>query len=216
MRAGSVARVDDEFRVEVELDDEEHGYSLRERLRALDLDDDARARLGSGVMITRDGSRLFLYAGSEAGARGAERAVRELVEADELTADIAVTRWHPVEEAWKDASLPLATTPEAEQTEYAAREAAELDEARSEGTFDWHVVVHLAARDDAADLAERLSREGLAVKRRWRYVAAGVPTEERAEELADRLRAELSESADVRVDVDLSDVTRSPLQFLPF
>jgi hypothetical protein len=51
--------------------------------------------------------------------------------------------------------------------------------------------------------------------RRWRYVVAGVPTEERAEELAERLRRELPE-ADVRVEVDLSDVERSPLQFLPF
>ena len=216
MRAGSVARVDDEFRVEVELDDDEHGYSLRERLRALDLDDAARERLGSGVMVTRDGSRLFLYTGSEQEAREAERTVSELVADDELTADIAVTRWHPVEEAWKDASVPLAATPGAEQAEYAAREAAELEEARSEGSFDWHVVAHLTARDDAADLAHRLVREGVTVKRRWRYVVAGVPTEERAEELAGRLRAELPDTADVRVDVDLSDVTRSPLQFLPF
>jgi hypothetical protein len=216
MSAGSVALVDDEFRVEVELDDDEHGYSLRERLRALDLDDDARERLGSSVMVTRDGSRIFLYAGSAGEAREAERTVQGLVAADDLTADVTVTRWHPVEEAWKDASLPLATTPEGQQAEYAAREAVELEEARSEGSFDWHVVIHLTAREEAADLADRLSHDGHAVKRRWRYVVAGVPTEERAEELAGRLRAELPESADVRVNVDLSDVTRSPLQFLPF
>jgi len=41
-------------------------------------------------------------------------------------------------------------------------------------------------------------------------------TEERAQELADRLRAELPGDADVRIEVDLSDVARSPLQFLPF
>ena len=215
-RAGSVIEVNDEFRVEVELDDEDHGYSFGERLRALDLDDDARERLGSGGMVTRDGSRLYLYTASEAEAREAERTVRELVNADELTADIATTRWHPVEEAWKDASLPLLTTPVAEQAEYAAREAAELEEARIEGSFDWHVVAHLPGRDMAAELADRLSGEGVPVRRRWRYVVAGVATEERAQELADRLRAELPEAADVRIEVDLSDVTRSPLQFLPF
>ena len=32
--------MNDEFRVEVELDDEERGYSFGERFRALDLDDD--------------------------------------------------------------------------------------------------------------------------------------------------------------------------------
>ena len=168
--------MNEEFRVEVGLDDDEHGYSFGERLRAVDLDDDARARLGTGVMVTRDGSRLFLYAASESEAREAERTVRELVRADELTADIALTRWHPVEEAWKDVSLPLLTTPEAERAEYAAREAAEAEKARSEGSFDWHVVVHLPGRDAAAELADRLSREGVAVRRRWRYVVAGVAT----------------------------------------
>jgi len=93
--------------VEVELDDDEHGYSIGERLRALDLDDKARERLGGGLMVTRDGPRLFLYAASEAQAREAEHVVRSLVEADELTAEIRVTRWHPVEEAWKDVSIPL-------------------------------------------------------------------------------------------------------------
>jgi hypothetical protein len=206
----------EEYRVEVELEDPEHGYSTEERMRALDLDDDARARLGSTVMVTRDESRLFLYATSEAHAREAERVMRELVEADELTAEIAVTRWHPVEEAWKDASLPLPATPEDEAAEVAVREAAETREAEIEGEFDWHVVVHAPGRGDAVDLAETLAAEGLPVRRRWRYVTVGTPTEERAEELAERLRSELPTDADVRVEVDLSDVSHSSLQFLPF
>jgi len=207
--------VEDEFRVEVELDDE-HGYSLGERLRAFDLDDDARERLGPNVMVTRDGSRLFLYAASDVQAREAERIVRELVDADRLSADIAVTRWHPVEEAWKDASIPLPATPEDERAEYDAREETEAEEARLEGGFDWEVVIHLPEREAAVQLAERLAAEGTPVVRRWRYVVAGALTEEDAQELADRLRSELPEDADVRVEVDLSDLPRGPLQFLPF
>lgn len=208
--------MDDEFRVEVELDDDDHGYSTGERLRALDLDDEAQERLGSIVMVTRDGSKLFLYSATEAHAREAERVVRGLVEADELTADIAVTRWHPVEESWKDASVPLPATPEEEQAEYAAREAAEILEAELEGGYDWHVLVHLPARNDAVVLAERLAAEGLPVRRRWRYLIADAVTEEGAQELADRLRSELPGDTDVRIEVDLSDLARSPLQFLPF
>jgi hypothetical protein len=70
------------------------------------------------VIVTRDGSRLFLYTATEAHAREAERVVRGLVEADELTAEIAVTRWHPVEESWKDVSIPLPATPEKEEAEW--------------------------------------------------------------------------------------------------
>lgn len=206
----------DEFRVEVELDDEEHGYSFGERLRALDLDDLARQRLGSNVMVTRNGSRLFLYADSVAQAREAERVVRDLVDADELSAEISVTRWHPIAEEWKDASLSIPRTPEEEAEEDAARESAEAREAEIEGEYDWQVVVHLSGRDEAAELADRLERDGVPVTRRWRYVAAGALTEERAEELAERLRSELPDDADVQIEVDLSDVARSPLQFLPF
>jgi hypothetical protein len=208
--------VKDEFRVEVELDDEEHGYSAGERLRAADLDDQARARLGRAVMVTRDGSRLFLYTGELEQARGAERVVRELIEADELTAETRVTRWHPIEEAWKDASIPLPASESDEEAEVAALEAAEAAEAEAEGSFDWHVVVHLSGHRAAVELADRLSSEGYAVRQRWRYVTVGVVTEERAQELADRLGSELPADADVRIEVDLSDVSRSPLQFLPF
>ena len=48
-----------DFRVEVEFDDGEYGYSLWERLRALHLDNEARRRLGELVVVTRDGSGLF-------------------------------------------------------------------------------------------------------------------------------------------------------------
>jgi hypothetical protein len=208
--------MEDGFRVEVDLDDEEDGYSIRERLRALDLDDKARERLGKGVMVTRDGARLFLYASSEQRARDAEGVVRVLVDDERLTAELRVTRWHPVEEAWKDASIPLPATPEQEAAEYTAREEAEAAEAELEGGYDWSVVVHVPGRGAAGELADRLAAEGIDVMRRWRYVAVGVPTEERAQELADRLRGELPADADVRVEVDLSDVERSPLQFLSF
>jgi hypothetical protein len=206
----------EEFRVEVDLEDPEHGHATERRIRALDLDDDARQRLGSSVMVTRDGSRVFLYAVSEAQAREAERVVRDLVAADELTAEIRVTRWHPLAEEWQDASVPLPASSEEQAAERAAREAAEAREAEIEGDYDWHVVAHAAGRAEAIELASRLAAEGLPVRRRWRYVTIGVLTEERAEDLAERLRSELLEDDDVRIEVDLSDVTRSPLQFLPF
>ena len=53
---------DDEFRVEVVLTEEEHSFSLGERLHGLDLDDEARERLGSKAIVTRDGLHLFVYA----------------------------------------------------------------------------------------------------------------------------------------------------------
>jgi hypothetical protein len=208
--------VPEDFRVEVELDDDAYGYSLWERLRALNLDDAARERLGKSVVVTRDESRVFLYAVDEDRAREAERVVRSLTEAAALTADIRTTRWHPVEETWKDASIRMPRTPNEEEAEYSAREAAETREAELEGDYDWQVVVHLHGRSEAADLADRLAADGLPVARRWRYVVVGAVTEERADELAERLRAELSGDADVSVEVNLSDLPLRPFQFIGF
>ena len=73
----------DEWRVEADLDDEESGFTLAERFRSLDLDEEAQKRLGGNVTVTRDGPRMFLYATSEEAVREAERVARELLEAEE-------------------------------------------------------------------------------------------------------------------------------------
>jgi hypothetical protein len=207
--------VAEDFRVEVELDDEEYGYSLWERLRALHLDDEARKRLGDSVVVTRDGSQLFLYAADERRAREAEKVVRRLVDDDALSAEIRVTRWHPVEEEWEDLAVPLPRTPEEEHAEFEARVAEEAEEAEAEGAYDWHVVVRLPSRDDAAELTQRLEADGLPVSHRWRYVVAGLLTDEEAAELAERLRREVA-GAEVSVEADLSDVPSGPFQFVGF
>lgn len=92
----------EEWRVEVELDDEAHGLSIGERLRAHGLDEQARKSLGDQVVVTRDGSRMLLYAKSEADAREAEKTARALVEEDHLSADFAITRWNSVDQTWTD------------------------------------------------------------------------------------------------------------------
>ncbi len=204
---------EDEFRIEVDLDDDRHGYSLGERLRALDLDEEARARVGEGVIVTRDGPRLFAYAGTQRQAREAERVVRRLLDEDQLTANVSVTRWHPLEETWTDASLPLPETDEERRAEYARKEAVEEREVDAEGEFDWKVYVALASREDASELARSLEQEGLPVARRWKYVAVGALTEERARELEERLRREAPPSADVWIGATGVDV-RTPLFLL--
>lgn len=90
----------DEYRVEVELTDAEHGLTFWERLRSLDLDDHARERLGATVTITRDGSQMFMYANTEKDALEAEKTVRELVTDDHLSAEYTLTRWDAAAQAW--------------------------------------------------------------------------------------------------------------------
>src|SRR2546423_15224329 len=90
----------DEWRVEVGLQEEGHGLSLGERLRTLDLDDEAREKLGDRVVVTRDGSRMFLYARSEAEANAAAAVFRQLAAEDGIEASTSLTRWDEEAKAW--------------------------------------------------------------------------------------------------------------------
>ncbi len=184
---------DEEWRVEVDLDDERHGYPLSERLRAHDLDDDARERLGGRVIVTRDGPHLYLYTATEVGAREAERVIRELLDEDDLTADIAVTRWESDAEAWVPAS------------EAAGPERARAGRAED---HDWFVLVEPPEGQDAAALAEQLSAEGHAVERRWRYLVIGAASEADANAVAERVRMDLG--PDARVEVRAAVEVASP------
>jgi len=71
---------DEEFRVEVVLGNDEHRLTFWERLRALDLDDDAQE---------------------------AERTAKELVADDRLDAHYTIPRWHADSQDWADPSVPV-------------------------------------------------------------------------------------------------------------
>jgi hypothetical protein len=195
----------EDWRIQVDLDDDEHGYSVSERLRALDLDDQARERMGDRVVVSRDGSQLFLYAATAEQAEEAERIVRELVAADDLTAEISTSRWHPVEQAWKDPSIPLPSTEESLEDERDRREVAEEHEAKRADSWNWHLRVELTDRGEAVTLADRLESEGLRVHRRWRYITVDLASQGSARELADRLAATLPEGTELTVETKPPD-----------
>jgi hypothetical protein len=92
----------EEWRVEVELTEEGHGLSLGERLRTLDLDDEVRERLGDGIIVTRDGSKMFLYAPSREAAEQAADVLRKEAGEEGLDAGIEVTHWESGDHAWED------------------------------------------------------------------------------------------------------------------
>jgi len=169
-----------EWRVEIDLDDEGHWYALRERLRAHDLDDEARERLGRRVVVTRDGSKLFLYATDEEGAREAERVAGELLEADRLAGRVAVTRWDAETEEWAPAGDP-----------------GEAGPSERPHPYEWEVSLNLPSREAAAEVERRLKEEGLPVHRLWRRVTIDARTSGDAEELAERLRETLPEGVEI-------------------
>jgi hypothetical protein len=191
----------EDWRVEITLDDEAHGYDLGERLRSRDLDDEVRERLGERVYVSRNGPQLFLYAQTEAQAREAESVLRSLVAEDDLTADfLGITRWHPAEQEWKDAAIPLPSTQVGVGQELERRDDAEQAEADQEGAYDWLVKINLPSAGDAERIAESLRADGHPVHRIWRWVTVDALTEESANALVESLRGELPADAEIWVE----------------
>jgi hypothetical protein len=107
---------DEEFKVEVELGSDEHGLSFLERMRTLDLDGDARKRLGSRVTVTRDGNFVQLYTHTLADAEEAERTVRQLLSDEHVSARYTVSRWDSTAQEWVDPTSGAVVEDDARET----------------------------------------------------------------------------------------------------
>ena len=189
----------DEWRVEVDLEADEHGLSLGERLKSLDLDDEARKRLGGSVVVTRDGPRLFAYAWHEQGAQEAERVIRDLMEEEGLAGRVSVMRWHPVADAWRPAGEPLPDSETELGAEQRESERAGEAEHTQTGEYPWEVVIDLPDPRSTRELAEKLRGQGLPVKRRFKYLLVGQPTEEKAVELGRSFKGNVPDGSHVSV-----------------
>jgi hypothetical protein len=169
----------DDWRIRIELREEQHAETLLGRL-GLDLGSDEAKRLaeeleGRRLAVSRDGNELFVYASSPAEAERA-RGVVEAELADEgFEAEIsAVERWLEDEERWT--GEPPSETWEEEEVE--------------RGYAPWEVRVERESHDEARKLADQLEREGYDVVRRFRYLIVGTASEKQARELAERLHGE--------------------------
>jgi hypothetical protein len=195
-----MAGMSDDWRVTVDFDDEGDGTQLVEWLSARRLEAAERKRLGGRVVVSRDGPRVFLYADEEQQARDAEGFIRAHLSSEGRAANVSLERWHPVEQDWKDASVPLPETEEEINAEHERQQAREASESFARGHAEWEVRVALPSREATEAVAEQLEAEGLPVVRRSTFLLVGTANRDDAEALAERLRAESPEGAKVEVE----------------
>jgi hypothetical protein len=190
----------DDWRLTVDFDDEGDGTQLVEWLAAFRLEAEERDRLGARVVVSRDGPRVFLYADAEEVARETEAVVRRELESREAPFRLTLERWHPVEQAWKDADVPLPNTEEEVEAERARQQEREAAESRESGHAEWEVRIELPTHEETEALADGLEAEGIPVVRRATFLLVGAVNHDDALALAERLRAELPEGARVEVE----------------
>jgi hypothetical protein len=168
----------DDFRIKIEIDDEQAG-GLLERL-GLELNDEAaelaRELEKRRLVVSADGDAIFVYAGSRAEAEAARSVIQAVLgDLDVAAVTGAVERWLEDEERWDD-------EPQGETWE-----EAELEH----GHAPWEVRVECPSHAKARELADTLEHEGYSVERRWRYLIAGASSKKDAEALAARVHGEV-------------------------
>jgi len=168
----------DDWRIRIELAEEQHAESLLDRL-GLDLGSDEAKRLareleGHRLAVSRDGGELFVYTSTQSEAEQAQRVVEAELADEGLEAEIEVAHWLGDEDRWS-------TDPPGETWE---------EEELERGYAPWEVRVERESHDEAQQLAEELEQEGYSVVRRFNYLIVGASSEEEAKELAKRLHGE--------------------------
>lgn len=175
----------DDWRIRIEVEEEEHARGLLERLGA-DLDAEAQ-ELAEGLQarrlaVSRDGDTVFVYAATHAEAETAHSVVEaELRKQGFAARTSAIEHWLDEEDRWDDE--PPGETWEEE----------ELDR----GFAPWEVRVECTSRQEASELAERLEAEGYKPERRFQYLIVGTASREDADALAARLHGEVEAGGEV-------------------
>ena len=178
----------DDWRIRIELPDEEGARGFLERLGlvrrdAEELADELREHR---LAVSRDEDTLFVYAASRMQAEQASRIIEdELRESDWEPTRFVIEHWLEDEDRWDD-------EPSAPDTD---------EQLLSRGYAPWEVRVECESLAEANDLAERLRGEGYGVSHTFNYVIAGTHTREEAVELARRVHGEVEPGGELVYEV---------------
>lgn len=180
----------DDWRIRIEVEEEEHASGLLDRLGG-DLDKEARelaSELESKrLVVSRDGDTVFVYAGTRAEADSAHAVVEAQLRAHGIEARTSrVEHWIDEEDRWDDE--PAGETWEEEQLE--------------RGFAPWEVRVECASRQEANELAAQLESEGYKPERRFNFLIVGAASREDADALATRLHGEVEAGGEVVLEAE--------------
>lgn len=192
--------MNDDWRLQIDFVDEGLLDHLHDRLDAEELEHDLSRAFHDRVIVSRNGTTIFLYAGDRAQAEKARTLVEQLAREDGEEVEVDFTHWHPEAEEWRSADEPLPESAAAKTVEQAARGAHERAESEADGHPQWEVRIDLPSREDAKGLAERLRAEGIPTVHRWKYVLVGANDEDSANQLAEQIRNEAPTGSKVAVE----------------
>jgi hypothetical protein len=174
----------EDWRVSIELPDAALSERVVTDLHEHIVEPDGPDGRPSRIAVSFDGAWVFLYADTRETADVADQVLHAVLAARGIDAESTMDHWHPIEEAWEDAGVPLPSTDDERRAERERLEAEEARESQATGDAAWEVRVELKSPADAERLADRLVAEGNGVVRRSNFLLVGANNESEAEELA--------------------------------
>ncbi len=178
----------DDWRIRIELPDEQGARGLLERLGLTrsDADELARELRDERLAVTHEGHTVFVYAASGVQAEQASRIVEPELQDEGLTPTRLVTEhWLHDEDRWDDEP----PQPDIEE------------DLLERGYAPWEVRVESKTLDEARELADQLRAEGYGVSRTFTYVVAGTENRDQAVELARRIHGEVEPGGELVYEV---------------
>ncbi len=192
--------MNDEWRLQIDIEDDAHATALGEHLSARELEHDLSDSFSDRVIVSRDGTRLFLYAGSREQVEAVGALVEKAAAENGWAISSRLRRWHAEAEDWENPDEPLPSSESTLADEHAARIASERGRSERTGEPEWEVRIDLPSHRDAVDFAKHLEAEGIPAVRRWKYLVVGATDEDSARELAVRLASEAPEGSEVQTE----------------
>jgi hypothetical protein len=210
--------MNDDWRLQIDFVAQSFADALHDRLDAEELEHDLSRAFHDRVIVSNNGTTIYLYAGDREQAEKARVLVERLTQEDEEEIGVTFTRWHPEAEEWRPADEPLPADADTRAAEHAARVARERQESEANGYPEYEVRIDLPSHKEAEEFAERLRGEGLPTVHRWKYVLVGASDEDSANQLAERIRGEAPADSSVAVEGTWREAyaerPRSPFWFL--
>ncbi len=196
--------MDDDWRLQIDLDDAGIGGQVADLMRSAELEHDLELGFDQEVIVSHEGERIFLYAGTRAQLDRAAEAVRKILDTKGWDARLELRHWHPVALEWEAPEVPEPRTGAEREAEHERRMRTEDEETAARGgRAEFEVRIEFPSHGEARDFAARLKEEGLAPVRRWRYMVVGAADEDAAQALAERIRAEAPADAKVTAEGSL-------------
>jgi hypothetical protein len=190
----------EDWRVTIKVGSADDAHTVLHALKEREVRQELLDELGGRVAVSNDGPNIFLYADTRHAAKTGERILRETLDEHGVTGNPHIDRWHPIEERWEDASVPLPETEEARRLERDRLDEQDEEDSERTGIAQWEVRIELTSPQAAERFADQLEDEGLPVVRRSHYLLIGANDQDEADDLARRLEAEAPEGAQVHVE----------------